>query len=70
MYWATLLGKKVIVFPFSSRFYGMKHQPQLCDISNWKNVIKNTTCYSEALEECRQANTTFYNDYMNLNIST
>lgn len=60
MYWATLLGRGVIAFPFSSRFYGMKHVPVLCGKEDWMANVPKVREYPEALSECRQANVDYY----------
>lgn len=35
-YWALLLGKKVLAFPFSSKFFHFKYQPALYPVKNWQ----------------------------------
>ncbi len=37
-YWATLLGRKVLVFPFNSKFYTMRHQPAIYPVEKWTNI--------------------------------
>jgi len=62
VYWATLLGKKVIIVnPFSSKFYGMKHEHPTASEDDWKSKLEQTNSYPNALEESRDANVTFYN---------
>jgi hypothetical protein len=34
-YWGTLLGRKVLAFPFSSKFATFKHQPGLYPVRHW-----------------------------------
>jgi hypothetical protein len=34
-YWGTLLGRKVLAFPFSSKFASLKHSPTLYPIKAW-----------------------------------
>lgn len=34
-YWATLLGKQVIAFPFSTKFLTLSHSPQLYPVQSW-----------------------------------
>lgn len=59
VYWATLLGRKVICLPFSSRFYGFRHPPVLCaDLRDWQT--HRPEVYPEALHQCRDANARFY----------
>lgn len=62
MYWATLLGKKVVVFPTSTLFYNQKHQPSFCyKVNEWEQTAEKAKCYPNALCECREANKQFYN---------
>lgn len=35
-YWGTLLGRKVIAFPFSTKFLTFKHPPSIYPVSQWK----------------------------------
>jgi hypothetical protein len=35
-YWGTLLGRKVIAFPFSTKFLTFKHPPSIYPVSKWK----------------------------------
>lgn len=58
-YWATLLGRKVVAFPSSSKFYDFKHAIPLCVPEDWKRYSRLARVYDEALEECRQANLHF-----------
>jgi hypothetical protein len=66
MYWSTLLGRKVIAFPSSSKFYSMKHPAPLCAPEDWQIHRRMATTYSEALYECRQANSEFATDVRSL----
>jgi exopolysaccharide biosynthesis predicted pyruvyltransferase EpsI len=59
-YWATLLGRKVICIPFSSKFYGYKFPPTYSNSINWIEDIKKTLRYTDALEDCRRINKKFY----------
>ncbi|MBD2594677.1 hypothetical protein H6G74_10100 [Nostoc spongiaeforme FACHB-130] len=34
-YWGTLLGRKVLCFPFSSKFYTLKHTPAILPVQKW-----------------------------------
>lgn len=61
VYWATLLGKKVIAIPLqkSCRFLFFKHPPKL--VSEFSTNFSCVQSY-DCLNECRQANVDFYND--------
>lgn len=58
-YWATLLGRKVIAFPSSSKFYDLKHPVPLCAPADWERYSSLARSYENALFECRQANIDF-----------
>ncbi|MGD1943959.1 MAG: hypothetical protein ACFB0G_21905 [Leptolyngbyaceae cyanobacterium] len=50
-YWGTLLGRKVLAFPFSSKFFTFRHQPELYPVkkwsrNRWKFSILGKTLYS------------------------
>lgn len=55
-YWATLMGKKVIIYqPFSNKFNYFKYRPTIYS-GNLEKDIENAKAYPEALEECRSIN--------------
>jgi hypothetical protein len=59
-YWATLLGRKVVVLnAFSSKFLRFRHPPQLSSDSDWKRSAAVARSYPDALRECRLANLQF-----------
>ncbi len=60
VYWATLLGKKVVCLPFSSKFYGFKFPPFYAKPNCWQEGVENAISYKEALEDCRNINRDFY----------
>ncbi|MGM0628846.1 MAG: hypothetical protein ACQESA_00260 [Patescibacteria group bacterium] len=58
-YWATLLGRRVlIVQPFSSKFFNFKHPLVVANNFDIKD-IENLPVYPKALEECRERNVKF-----------
>lgn len=63
VYWATLLGKKVLCLnPFSSRFNFMRHPPTFIkSIDDVKAAYNDANSYPTALFECRTANNQFHN---------
>lgn len=65
-YWGTLLKRKVVAFPFSSKFYGLKHSVPLCDVRDWARFTKLTNAHPNALNECRTASRIFFEKFMNL----
>lgn len=34
-YWATLLGRNVIALPFSTKFFGLRHEPKILEDVSW-----------------------------------
>jgi len=63
MYWATLLGRRVIVYkPFSSRFFFSRFKPAFLEDNKWDETTP--ICYPEALKMCREANRAFYQDLL------
>lgn len=65
-YWATLLGKKVMCFPYSSKFYGFKYAPVMTSAESWRKDLKTAQSYPEALDDCREINKKFYSKVMNM----
>lgn len=61
VYWATLLGKKVLCLPFNSKFYNFKYPPQFTSTKNWNADIHKAQTHPEYLTECRNINYAFYN---------
>jgi exopolysaccharide biosynthesis predicted pyruvyltransferase EpsI len=69
MYWAMLMGKKVVVIPNSSKFFDFKYQPVISNFDNAVEDLKKTQTYSGVLEECREINRQFAGkvyDYLNM----
>lgn len=69
MYWSLMLGKKVMVFPNSSKFYNFKYPPVISTFSNFENDLKKLQSYSGVMEECREVNLKFAEkafNYLNL----
>ncbi len=58
-YWATLLGRRVVCFPSSSKFYDLKHAVPFCAPEDWQRFSRLSQVYSEALDECRDQNKLF-----------
>lgn len=62
-YWGTLLKKKVIVVdPWSSKFFGFKHQPAfLSKGETLDQAIEKAPVYHTALDECKTKTQNFWN---------
>lgn len=61
IYWATLLGKKVLTKAFSSRHCFFKHPPVYLDYEIQEEHFDLAKSYESSLEECRDANIQFFN---------
>lgn len=66
VYWATLLGRKVVCIPWGSKFKMFKHPPIMANEKNWPDKIGSGEIYKGALAECRDVNKLFYEDVKKL----
>ncbi len=62
VYWGTLLGRKVVAVPYSSKFYGFRHPPAYSRNRglDWRAEALGVRVYPDALAECRSATREFY----------
>ena len=60
VYWATLLGRKVVALPYSSKFYGLRHPPAYSRDRGLDWHRHQPKVYPDALAECRTRNMDFY----------
>lgn len=58
-YWSQLMGKAVVVFPFSSKFYYFKHKVTLGKPEDWKKLLDQVEEQAPALQDCVEANLKF-----------
>ena len=66
VYWATLLGRKVVCIPWGAKFNMFKHPPTMATPENWPDMISKAQNYTNALNECRSSNLSFFSDVTNL----
>ncbi len=59
MYWATLLEKKVLCVPNSSKFFEFKYPPIITSFSEFERDIKKAKSYTGVLEDCKEKNILF-----------
>ena len=59
-YWATLLGRRVVCIPYSSKFHGFRFPPAMATAETWREAIRDAPRHPEALETCRALNRAFY----------
>jgi hypothetical protein len=60
VYWATLLGRKVICLPFKSGLFSFKHRPEYATKHISTSMLQSAQSYGNSLEECRNRNITYY----------
>lgn len=53
VYWAQLLGRKVLAMPLSNRFTAFRFQPMLTTKENWRSDLKKATAHADVLDACR-----------------
>lgn len=58
-YWSQLMGKAVVVFPFSTKFYYFKHKAAIGKPTEWKKLLNMVEEQVPALNECINANIEF-----------
>ncbi|MFN9658781.1 MAG: hypothetical protein ACK6BC_00130 [Cyanobacteriota bacterium] len=59
VYWATLLGKKVLAIPSSNRFTAFRFPPVLTTLDEWMSSIYKGKSYPDSLEICQEQNLNF-----------
>jgi len=58
-YWAKLLGRKVVMIPFSDKFLHFRYPVPVATRENYLELIPKAQVYPEALGVCRQRNVEF-----------
>ena len=58
-YWANLLGRKLIMVPFSDRLLHFRYPVPIATRENYLEHINKTIDYPEALSICRERNIEF-----------
>lgn len=66
VYWATLLGRKVVCVAFKNGLFSFKHLPSYLGENGLEDAMERAKVYPAALEECRKANIEFYNYLINM----
>jgi hypothetical protein len=64
--WATLLRRRVVCLPYSSKFYNFRHPPAYSRdrALDWREAANEALVYPAALAECRAASQAFYERVM------
>jgi hypothetical protein len=66
VYWATLLGRKVICHPFKNGLYSFRFSPTYTTGKSLEQLLDEAQVYPDALDICRQANLGFYRQLLDL----
>jgi hypothetical protein len=66
VYWATLLNRKVVCLPYSSKFFGFRFPPTYAAPETALEAIKGAVAYPQALEDCRRETLAFKDRVMDL----
>ena len=66
--WATLLRRRVVCLPYSSKFYGFRHPPAYSRDRglDWRDAASEALVYPGALAECRMATRAFHGRAMDV----
>ncbi|MGB0843298.1 MAG: hypothetical protein ACPGVN_00975 [Alphaproteobacteria bacterium] len=59
VYWAQLLGRKVVCLPYNNKFETFQHQPTFADETNWEAALSTAIQTDPLLEEYRSLNKAF-----------
>lgn len=66
-YWATLLGRKVLLLePWSSKFGYLRHPHVVTSRFTWREDIKHARRYATAISDCRDATKKFFQTAMEI----
>lgn len=59
VYFAQLLGRKVVCIPYNHKFYAFQHKPTMAEQDNWECAVRSAQRYEPLLEEYRHLNLKF-----------
>lgn len=66
VYWAMLLGRRVLALPFSDKFGGFAQMPATAEAGAWRAALPQAHAAEGYLEACRALNRAFHARVMNL----
>lgn len=66
VYWAQLLGRKVVCIPFNNKFKTYQFQPHFATPTTWRRELGLATQTAPLLEHYRDLNLKFYQKVMDL----
>jgi hypothetical protein len=59
VYFAQLLGRKVVCIPYNQKFYAFQNRPTMAEHDNWEHAVRSAQRYDPLLEEYRHINLKF-----------
>ena len=59
VYWAQLLGRRVICLPYNNKFETFQHRPTMAEVDNWREKMTLASQTVPLLEEYRALNYAF-----------
>jgi hypothetical protein len=66
VFWAQLLGRRVVCVPFSDKFRTFQHSPFYSTVETWEKDLSSASKTESPLEEYRFLNNLFYNKVSDL----
>lgn len=66
VYWALLLGKRVLCLPFSNKFQSYRLSPGYASASDWQSQLHKAETRREMLPLCREATDLFHGRVLQL----
>lgn len=67
VYWATLLARRVVCLPYSSKFFGFRFAPAYAqDAADWQAAAAGAVRHADALATCRRDSRRFHDRVMDL----
>lgn len=66
VYWAMLMGRRVLALPYSAKFNGFRQMPAVADAGDWLGDLARAKPVEGVLEEARVANRAFFTKVMAL----
>lgn len=60
VYWAQLLGRKVICIPYGNKFQSFQFLPHFATVSSWRSELQSASQTAPLLEHYRELNLAFY----------
>jgi hypothetical protein len=66
VYWAQLLGRKVVCIPFNNKFETFEHSPFFASSQNWMHKLDQASKTEPLLSQYREINKSFFERVLNI----